>query len=272
MTGSSSESGLNRTGDGRAVAMRRPPEGLLWLGFFTAILAAWLALFVMTLTDPLAGLPSEIWAALCGDATTAGFPKLFAMWALMAAAMMLPTFVPALRTFLHLGYAGATRPVEAVVLVGGYALVWLGFAAVGAAAQLGLAGLGLVGPTGQSLSLWLAAGLLLLAGLYQFSLLKAACLAKCRMPLTFFMERWAPGPARAFRMGAELGTLCLGCCWALMALAFVGGTMNLLWMGAATLFMVLEKLPDIGRPLTRPMGAVLILSSGITAILAILQL
>jgi predicted metal-binding membrane protein len=91
------------------------------------------------------------------------------------------------------------------------------------------------------------------------------------MPLTFFMERWAPGPARAFRMGSQLGLACLGCCWALMALAFVGGTMNLVWMGAATLFMALEKLPDIGRPLTHPMGAILILAA-VAATLAALNL
>jgi predicted metal-binding membrane protein len=90
------------------------------------------------------------------------------------------------------------------------------------------------------------------------------------MPMTFFMERWAPGAARAFRMGVELGALCLGCCWALMALAFVGGTMSLLWMGAATLFMVLEKLPDLGRSLTRPAGVVLIAAGVFTAFSAIL--
>ncbi len=247
------------------------PTGLLWLGFFLGILAAWAALFAMTLTAPVAGLSAEIWDALCGGPLTASFPGLFAMWALMAAAMMLPTFAPALRTFLHLGHAGATRPTDAAALVSGYALVWLGFAAVAAAAQQGLAGIGMVGPAGQSLSSWLTAALLLAAGLYQLSAFKAACLAKCRMPLTFFMERWAPGAVPAARMGVDLGLLCLGCCWALMSLAFVGGTMNLLWMGAATLFMVLEKLPDIGRPLTRPTGIVLILLAGIVAVRAILQ-
>ena len=112
--------------------------------------------------------------------------------------------------------------------------------------------------TGPAFSVWRTVGLLIAAGLYQMSVLKAACLAKCRMPLTFFMGRWALGPARALRMGAELGLICFGCCGALMALAFVGGTMSLLWMGAATLFMTLEKLPDLGRPLTRPAGFALL--------------
>lgn len=123
---------------------------------------------------------------------------------------------------------------------------------------------------GSSLSAWLTSGLLIASGIYQFSKQKHMCLSKCRTPLTFFMERWKPGSGQAFRMGAELGVLCLGCCWALMALAFVGGSMSLLWMGAATLFMVLEKLPEIGGPLTRPAGYGLIAAGAIVALRAVL--
>lgn len=249
--------------------LRIKPSGALWLGFFALILAAWAGLFAMVITSPLTGVPAGLWQALCLGAASAGIGGLFAMWSLMAAAMMLPTFVPALRTFLNLGAAGASRPVDAAALVAGYVAVWAGVALAGALAQRALAQAGLLAPDGSSLSLWLTSALLMAAGLYQFSLFKAACLAKCRMPLTFFMQRWAPGPARALVMGMELGALCLGCCWALMALAFVGGTMNLLWMGAATLFMTLEKLPDIGRYLTRPAGFILISASGAAALVAI---
>jgi len=101
----------------------------------------------------------------------------------------------------------------------------------------------------------MSGGLLMLAGAYQFSALKAACLAKCRAPLTFFMQHWEEG---AWRNGLRLGLVCLGCCWALMALAFVGGVMNLAFMGLATAIMVIEKLPDLGRWLTRPLGGVLL--------------
>lgn len=250
---------------------RITPAGALWLGFFALILTAWAGLFAMVITSPLTGAPAGLWQALCLGAASAGLGGLFAMWLLMAAAMMLPTFVPALRTFLHLGAAGASRPVDAAALVAGYAAVWAGAALAGALAQRALAQAGLLAPDGTSLSLWLTSALLLAAGLYQFSLFKAACLAKCRMPLTFFMQRWAPGPARALVMGMELGALCLGCCWALMALAFVGGTMNLLWMGAATMFMTLEKLPDIGRRLTRPAGYALLSASGAAALLALIS-
>lgn len=246
-------------------ALRITGTGALWLGFYGAVLLAWAGVFAT-----MAEQPAGVWGVLCTSARSAGFWPLWGMWALMAAAMMLPTFVPALRTFLHLGVAGATRPLDAVALVAGYATVWAAGAALGAGAQMALSGWGWLAGDGSSLSVWLTAGLLVGSGFYQLSVLKAACLAKCRMPLTFFMGRWAPGPARAFRMGAELGLICLGCCWALMALAFVGGTMSLVWMAAATLFMVLEKLPEIGRPLTRPAGFGLMAAGTVLALRALM--
>lgn len=259
---------MRRTQRATLLTARLDPVGVLWLSFFAVILAAWAGLYAMVATSPLADVPSGLWGALCIGATAADPASLFAMWLLMAAAMMLPTFVPALRTFLNLGAVGATRAVDAVSLVAGYVLVWVAGALVGALGQSALVQAGLVAPDGSSMSLWLSAALLLMAGAYQLSHLKAACLARCRMPLTFFMERWAPGSARAFRMGLELGVLCFGCCWALMALAFVGGTMNLIWMGAATLFMVMEKLPDLGRFLTRPAGYLLVTAAGASALAA----
>lgn len=242
-------------------------RGVVWLAFYAAILAAWLGLYAMTVAADLpAGLGREFWLALCAGAAPSDFAPLAAMWGLMAAAMMLPTFAPALRTYLDLGASGAADGAGAAALVLGYMTIWALAALGGAAFQFRLQTLGLVAPDGSSLSLWLTAGLLAFAGLYQFSAIKAACLSRCRQPLTFFLERWRPGPGRALRMGAELGAICLGCCWALMALAFVGGTMNLLWMGAATLFMVMEKLPQIGRPLTRPAGALLLAAAAVTAL------
>ena len=129
---------------------------------------------------------------------------LFAMWLIMAAAMMMPTFVPTLRVFLDLGHAGAARPTDALALVIGYVAIWVGGSLNGAVAQRFLAGLGLLAPDGSSLSLWLTATLLLGAGLYQFTPAKAACLAKCRMPLTYFMERWAPGLRQSLWMGPDI--------------------------------------------------------------------
>lgn len=231
---------------------------LIWPAAYGLILLGWLGLFAMVPAE--ADRPPGFWEALCVGAGEAGFGTLWAMWALMAIAMMLPTFLPALRTYLGLGAVGASDGRGAAALIAGYVAVWIGAASVGAAAQMALARLPEVAGA--------EAGLLVLAGLYQFSRMKSACLSKCRMPLTFFMERWRPGALHAFRMGAELGVICLGCCWALMALGLIGGAMNLLWMGAATLFMALEKLPDIGRPLTRPAGWALIGAGGMAALAA----
>ncbi|MCB2128775.1 MAG: DUF2182 domain-containing protein [Rhodobacteraceae bacterium] len=248
------------------------PRSLGWVGFYGLILLAWVAVAVMATDVPGAGqgsIPAEFWAALCAGAGQAGPFALWSMWALMATAMMLPTFVPALRGFADLGAAGATDRAGIAALVAGYLVVWLGASVAGAGAQWALARAGLLTPFGASLSPWLTFLLLIGAGAYQFTALKDACLTKCRMPLTYFIERWRPGAPAAFSMGLHLGALCLGCCWALMALGFVGGVMNLIWMGAATLFMTLEKLPDIGRPLTRPAGVALIAAGGFVALRAL---
>jgi len=104
---------------------------------------------------------------------------------------------------------------------------------------------------GTSQSAVFSAVLLAIAGGYQFSPIKEACLAKCRMPLTFFMEHWEEGP---FKMGVRLGAVCLGCCWALMLLGFVGGVMSLGFMGLATIIMIIEKMPDYGKYISAPLG------------------
>jgi predicted metal-binding membrane protein len=174
----------------------------------------------------------------------------------MAAAMMAPTALPAFATYEDLGHSTETRTGA---LVAGYLGVWLGFSVLAAGAQMALFDAGLLTAFGDSRSGALSAALLALAGAYQFSPAKAACLSKCRRPLAFFMAHWDEG---AWRNGVRLGLVCLGCCWALMALAFVGGVMNLAFMGLATVIMVLEKLPQPGRYLTRPLGVVLLAASG----------
>ncbi|HMO07757.1 MAG TPA: DUF2182 domain-containing protein [Paracoccaceae bacterium] len=251
-------------------ALAAPPAGaggrrLFWLGFYAAVLLGWWGLMRMT-ASPLPGLSAaDYWAALCVSADRADPLALVAMWGLMAAAMMLPTFVPALRVFGDLAAVRATDGRSMAALAGGYGAVWLAFAALAAAVQFGLARAGAMAEGGVALASWLSVALLAGAGAYQFSPAKAACLSRCRHPLLFFMERWAPGQAAAVRMGAHLALWCVGCCWLLMLLGLLGGAMNLLWMGAATLFMVLEKLPEVGRRLTRPLGAALLAAAAVGA-------
>jgi len=244
--------------------------GLFWLGFFAFVLAAWLALYQMQPGElAFQGFGRELLLSLCAPLTgSAGFGGLFLMWALMSAAMMAPTFVPTLRTYFNLTHTEAASGLMAFGLVAGYGAVWLVFSLLAAAAQLSLARAALVDGLGQSQSLWLTAGLLAVAGGYQFSTLKEACLNQCRAPLMFFMGHWKPGGIGAIQMGLRLGAVCLGCCWALMALGFVGGVMNLVWMGIATLLMALEKLPQIGRIVTRPLGIVLLAGAVFSALAA----
>jgi predicted metal-binding membrane protein len=247
------------------VASDRPsaPWGrrMFWLGFYAVVLLGWGVLLHLT-ASPLPGVTAaEYWAALCMSAEGADPLALFAMWVLMSAAMMLPTFVPAVRVFGELGSVRATDGASMAALVAGYGVVWVAFSALAAAVQLLLAKAGALSGVGQTLSPWATAGLLFAAGAYQFSTAKEACLAKCRHPLMFFMEHWAPGLKPAFGMGVQLGSWCVGCCWMLMLLGLVGGAMNLWWMGVATLFMALEKLPELGRYLTRPLGASLLVAA-----------
>lgn len=243
----------------------------LWLGFYGSVLVAWGLLFAMQAQQTPVPLEVEGLAfllSLCRTtAADAGFASAFVMWSLMALAMMAPTAVPAFRTFAQLSQtAGAgSRPVLA--LLGGYMTVWLGFALLAAGLQVGLAGAGLVSDLGRSVSTPLNGLLLLLAGAYQFSALKEACLTSCQSPMTFFFNHWQPGMRGGAKLGLRLGAVCLGCCWALMLLAFVAGTMNLAFMGLAMVLMSLEKLPAIGAKLTAPLGVFLILTGAVVLLL-----
>ncbi len=231
-----------------------------WLLFFAGILCAWIVLYAMQISDAtLEG--SGFWASICQTQSgLAGYPVAFLMWSLMVVAMMAPTFVPALAVFEELCRATAAPRGGFAEFIGGYLLVWLGFATLATLAQVMLSEAAMLSSTGASLSPALTAALLVMAGAYQFSALKQACLSRCTAPFIFFMRHWCDERWNAARIGLRMGVVCMGCCWALMALAFVGGTMNLLWMGAATLLMVLEKLPRISRYTVRPLGVALILA------------
>lgn len=239
----------------------------LWLGFFAAILAAWWVMYAMSMQMDLdlLGRPGEMGRAMAAmdprmpmDMPMARFGPLFAMWATMMAAMMLPTMVPALRAYEDLmDRAGGSR-LGWLGLLGGYLAVWIVFAAGIAGLQLALLFGGAVNMLGVLRAPWLAGLLLVAVGLFQFSRAKEICHGVCHNPTFYYIGHWRGGVLGGLRMGAGLGTFCVGCCWGFMGLGFVGGVMNLAWMGLATLFMVIEKLPQVGHLVTRPLGAVLV--------------
>ncbi|WP_420412847.1 DUF2182 domain-containing protein [Roseibium sp.] len=233
-----------------------------WIAFFVAVLSAWAALFLM---QPNLDLPQgwqavglDYLASLCRPAAETSLSGLIAMWSLMSLAMMAPTIAPALKTYLDLTHTQGASMSGFAALLSGYLLVWIGFSIPAALLQAALDTQGWLDPFGRSSEVYLTATLLALAGAYQFSKLKEACLNQCHSPLMFFMGKWQDGLSGAFRMGLHLGAVCLGCCWALMLLAFVAGTMNLAFMGLAMVLMTFEKLPQLGRYLTAPVGFALL--------------
>lgn len=170
---------------------------------------------------------------------------LFLMWAVMMVAMMLPSAAPMLLTFAAVARnrRRSQRPfVPVTVFAAGYVAIWCFFSIVAAAGQLLLHRTALLSPAMANSSAALAGVLLLAAGIFQFTPLKNSCLTRCRAPLDFIMTRWREGWRGAFSMGVEHGAFCAGCCWALMALLFVLGVMNILWIAALTIVVALEKM------------------------------
>lgn len=242
-------------------------RSLLWIAFFASIVAAWVVMFMMAVDMDIdfIGRPGDLGAAMAAmdprmpmDMPMARFGPLFAMWAIMMAAMMLPTLVPTLRSYEDLMVsANGTRAGWLGVLLG-YFAVWVAFAALITAIQLGLLFGGIVDMLGIAKSSWVSAGLLIIVGAFQFSRVKEVCHGVCHAPMMYFVGHWKTGFGGGLDMGLRLGAFCVGCCWGFMALGFVGGVMNLLWMGLATLFMILEKLPSVGHVVTKPVGVALI--------------
>ena len=194
------------------------------------------------------------------DNSMTSFLPLFGMWAVMMAAMMLPTMVPTLKSYEDLMISADGTRIGWIGLLLGYSIIWVTFSALITAFQLILLSLGLVDIMGKVKSIWISSALLIIAGAFQFTRAKEVCHGICHSPMSYFLGNWKTGFNGGLRMGIGLGTFCVGCCWLFMMLGFAGGVMNFLWMGLATLFMVIEKLPAIGHYVIRPMGAVLIAS------------
>ena len=194
------------------------------------------------------------------DTSMTNFLPLAGMWAVMMAAMMLPTMVPTMRSYEDLMASADGTRIGWIGVLLGYSLIWVIFSLVITAVQMGLLSLSIVDMMGKVKSLWVSAALLILAGVFQFTRVKEVCHGVCHSPISYFIGHWKPGLNGGVRMGISLGAYCVGCCWLFMVLGFAGGVMNFLWMGLATLMMVLEKLPQLGHFIIKPLGVILILS------------
>jgi len=191
-----------------------------------------------------------------------GFPTLFTMWTIMQVAMMSPTAVPMI--LMHGKIERHNQPhrlpfLRTTLFFLGYIILWAAFSLVFAVLQIGLQSAALVSPMMASNSDILTGGILITAGLFQFSHLKQACLKQCRSPVTYLMTGWRNGHSGALMMGLKHGAHCVGCCWVIMALLFVAGVMNLFWMALITAFVLIEKLAARGDYLGRVVGIGLII-------------
>jgi predicted metal-binding membrane protein len=186
----------------------------------------------------------------------------FAMWAVMMVAMMLPSAAPVTLLVASIACkrtaAGGRTGRPTPLFVAGYLAVWFAFAAAATLLQWRLEAAELVSETMALASMTLAGGLLVVAGIYQWTPLKQTCLRHCRSPLEFLLFHWRDGAAGALASGMRHGAFCLGCCWMLMALLFVGGIMNLAWIGGIALLVLLEKVLPWGGWMGRATGAVIV--------------
>ena len=218
---------------------------------------AWLYLVRMPMTpEDLGGLGARILATLppqLGDLWLT-----FMMWAVMMVAMMLPSASPMVMAYARIANARGGRPAVRVWLfASGYLAIWTLFSVAATAIQLALMHWSLISSALVTAPL-AGAAILALAGVYQLTPLKQACLGRCQSPIGFLVTHWRDGAAGALRMGLQHGAICTGCCWMLMALLFVVGVLNLAWVAAIAAFVLIEKSTPWGRTIANVSGVALI--------------
>jgi predicted metal-binding membrane protein len=181
------------------------------------------------------------------------------MWAVMMLGMMLPSAVPLILLFaaVQRRQQTSTPLFRIAIFVAGYLVIWSGFAVAATATQASLAKMALLGNDLALVNTLLGGALFIAAGAYEWSSLKRRCLAHCQSPMAFVMAHWRPGTRGALRMGIEHGVYCLGCCWVLMLLLLAVGVMNLLWVAALTVLVLLQKLVP-GRLLSAATGTAMV--------------
>jgi len=249
--------------DGALPALLRRDRAVVLSGLAAVVVLAWAyLLFGAGIKMEMMDMGGGQMMALLPEWTPGYGLVVFAMWAVMMVAMMLPSAAPVTLLIASLAKkrreAGTARGVTTAPFVLGYLAVWLGFAALATALQWQLDAAELLSETMALASTLVAGSVLVLAGIYQWTPLRQACLRHCRSPLGFLMHHWRDGALGAFVSGARHGTFCLGRCWMLMALLFVGGIMNLAWIAGIALIVLIEKTLPWGGRMGRVIGIALI--------------
>lgn len=233
----------------------RRDRTVILLALTIITLLAWL--YLADMARGMANMAASVIAPQSTPWSPTDFLLTFLMWVVMMVGMMLPSAAP-----MFLVFAAASRtnrpshePISPTAAFGlGYGTVWTGFSLGATVLQWGLHRASLLSPMMTSTSAALAGWLFVIAGIYQWSPLKLACLRHCRSPFHFILTRWRSGYRGAFAMGIEHGTFCLGCCWFLMGLLFAVGVMNLAWVAVISAVVLLEKAAPGGRRMARTIG------------------
>jgi predicted metal-binding membrane protein len=230
---------------------------VIYSGLTGIILLAWAYLVYLASTLSLSSMSMDIsmpsqqsWGIMDTSLT-------FGMWVVMMVAMMTPSAVPVILMYRTISQKQhkAHAPIYSIWLfLLGYLVTWAGFSAAATLAQWGLHSLALLTPMMASASPLLGGALLITAGIYQFTPFKDACLSHCRTPMGFLLTEWRGGKLGPLVMGMRHGLYCVGCCWLLMALLFVGGVMNLVWVAFIAAYILVEKVAPARIWLTRISG------------------
>jgi predicted metal-binding membrane protein len=245
--------------DRASIALQWRDQFLIIFSLAGIVILAWIYLLILDSNmQDMAGMPMDIhvW-------TPTDFIMIFLMWVIMMIGMMVPS---AMRTVLiysrivSKARASGRSIAPTHLFVSGYIVIWSFFSLVATILQWQLESLALLSPMMVSTSSYLGATLLICAGIYQLTPLKDECLKHCQSPTQFITNNYKKGALGAFQMGLKHGAYCLGCCWVLMGLLFIGGVMNLVWILLISLFVLLEKLMPAKIKTTRLTSVILILS------------
>lgn len=242
------------------VNLRTWDRNLLWLSLLGVVTLAWWYLYVlaqdMDAMDMSGTMGMQSWDAI-------RFLMMFVMWAVMMVGMMVPTAVRAVAIYMRVVSDAASRGrtiASTYAFVTGYVLVWTFFSVGATFLQWALDGLGQMSHDMTVSSPYVGGVILILAGIYQLTPWKNVCLRHCRTPAQFLAGKFGQRLLNGVALGARHGAYCLGCCWLLMLLLFVGGVMNLLWIAAITVFVLGEKLLPVAIQATRVAAVAMIVA------------
>jgi len=258
--------------DGALPALLRRDRAVVLSGLAAVVVLAWAyLLFGAGIKMEMMDMGGGQMMAMSPEWTLGYGALIFVMWVAMMVAMMLPSAAPAilLAAALDRRRSTASAPQQGMLFASGYLLVWSAFSLLATLLQWGLDEAGLLSGTMAAGNRILAGAVLVAAGAYEWTPLKNTCLAHCRSPIAFLLQHWLQGRLGAVVTGMRHGLFCLGCCWILMALLFVGGLMNLLWVAAIALLVLIEKTAPWGGRMARITGVVLAIWGAAALALAI---